>query len=223
MNREIKRLKPKFIINAAGKTGRPNVDWCEKNQEETIRSNVVGSLNLADVAFQNGKIHLTVLGSGCVYEYDELHKEFSGNGFKEEDPPNFSGSFYSKSKSMAQELLKSYSNVLLLRLRMPISSERNQPRSLLTKLLSYKNVISVENSITVLDEMIPIALKLTEKQAKGIYNFTNPGAISHNELLSLYKSIVDQSITWSNFTVSQQNEMLLAKRSNNLLVSEREN
>jgi len=120
---------------------------------------------------------------------------------------------------MSQELLKSYSNVLLLRLRMPISSERNHPRSLLTKLLSYKNVISVENSITVLDEMIPIALKMTENQSKGIYNFTNPGAISHNKLLSLYKSIVDPSITWSNFTVEQQNQLLLAKRSNNLLVN----
>lgn len=47
---DIARVKPTNIFNAAGVTGRPNVDWCESHRVETIRSNVLGVLTLADVA-----------------------------------------------------------------------------------------------------------------------------------------------------------------------------
>jgi len=42
-------------------TGRPNVDWCQDHQEETIRANVIGALNIADLCFLRG-IHLTYYG-----------------------------------------------------------------------------------------------------------------------------------------------------------------
>ena len=35
----------------------------------------------------------------------------------------------------------------------------------------------------------------------GIYNFTNPGAISHNQILALYKKHVDPSYTWEKLAV----------------------
>ena len=35
---EILRLNPDYIINCAGVTGTPNVDWCETHQQETIRA-----------------------------------------------------------------------------------------------------------------------------------------------------------------------------------------
>jgi 3,5-epimerase/4-reductase len=72
IEQEIEKFKPSFIFNCAGKTGRPNVDWCESNQQETIRSNVLGAANVADVAFQRG-IHVSYFGTGCIYEYDQLH------------------------------------------------------------------------------------------------------------------------------------------------------
>lgn len=34
---EIDRVKPSLVLNAAGITGRPNVDWCEDHRQETIR------------------------------------------------------------------------------------------------------------------------------------------------------------------------------------------
>jgi 3,5-epimerase/4-reductase len=52
---------------------------------------------------------------------------------------------------------------------------------------------------------------------KGTYNFTNPGLISHNEMLEMYKEIVDPKFTWKNFTVDEQNMILDSKRSNNFL------
>ena len=39
---ELDRVQPTHVLNAAGVTGRPNVDWCESHREETIRTNVVG-------------------------------------------------------------------------------------------------------------------------------------------------------------------------------------
>lgn len=61
---ELRRVKPTHVLNCAGCTGRPNVDWCEDNKEATIRSNVIGTLNLTDCCFLEG-IHITVFATGC--------------------------------------------------------------------------------------------------------------------------------------------------------------
>lgn len=50
-----------------------------------------------------------------------------------------------------------------------------------------------------------------------ILNFVNPGIISHNEILELYKTQIDPSLTWNNITIEEQNNLLQSKRSNNHL------
>lgn len=85
------------MLNAAGVTGRPNVDWCESHKVETIRANVIGCLTLADVCQQRG-IHMTYYGTGCIFHYDKDFPEGSGKGFMESDTPNFTGSYYSYTK-----------------------------------------------------------------------------------------------------------------------------
>jgi 3,5-epimerase/4-reductase len=99
---ELEEIKPTHVFNCAGCTGRPNVDWCEDNKAATIRSNVIGTLNLADACEQRG-IHLSVFATGCIYAYDEAHP-IGGPGFLETDPANFSGSFYSATKSRVEEV-----------------------------------------------------------------------------------------------------------------------
>lgn len=94
---ELFLTKPTHVLNAAGCTGRPNVDWCEENKTQTVRSNAIGTLNLADACFQ-ANIHCTVFATGCVYQYDKTHP-IGGRGYTEEDRPNFEGSFYSLTKS----------------------------------------------------------------------------------------------------------------------------
>ena len=212
---ELKNINPDFVINAAGKTGNPNVDWCEDNKQETIRVNIIGTLNLADICFQKG-IHLTNLGTGCIYEYDEKHPMYSGIGFTEEDKPNFFGSFYSSTKVMLEKLLMCYPNVLNLRLRMPISSDFH-PRNFITKITRYKKVINIPNSVTILDDLLPLIPKMCLKKITGIYNFVNPGVVSHNEILEIYKEKIDPSFTHSNFSVEEQDKILKARRSNNEL------
>jgi dTDP-4-dehydrorhamnose reductase len=212
---EIEQKNPTHIINAAGVTGVPNVDWCETNKEKTLRSNIIGALNLADIAYLKG-IHMTNFGTGCIYEYDEEHPLGSGIGFTESQAPNFFGSFYSSTKVMLDKLLMYYPNVLNLRLRMPISSDLS-PRNFITKITKYPKVINVPNSMTVLDEMVPLAIELARQGETGNYNFTNPGTVSHNEILAMYKKYVDPTFTWENFTIEEQNQILKAKRSNNEL------
>jgi len=212
---EIERWSPDCVVNAAGRTGVPNVDWCEDHKQEALRSNVLGPLNLADITNERS-IHLINIGTGCIYEYDEKHPLGSGIGFKEEEPTNFHGSFYSHSKTMLDDLLLNYPNVLNLRLRMPISSDLH-PRNFITKITKYNKVVNIPNSMTVLDDLLPLIPEMAERKLVGCYNFVNPGVISHNEILDLYKEYMNPDFTYRNFTVEEQNEILKAKRSNNEL------
>lgn len=98
---DIESVKPSHVFNAAGVTGRPNVDWCETHKVETIRTNVAGTLTLADICKEKGLV-LINYATGCIFEYDSGHPLGSGIGFKEEDTPNFTGSFYSKTKAMVR-------------------------------------------------------------------------------------------------------------------------
>lgn len=99
---ELDRVRPTHVLNAAGCTGRPNVDWCEDHKEETMRSNVIGTLNLTDCCYLKG-IHCTVFATGCIYQYDDKHP-WDGPGYTETDPANFAGSFYSETKAHVEEV-----------------------------------------------------------------------------------------------------------------------
>lgn len=97
--RDFETYKPTRVLNAAGVTGRPNVDWCEDNKQTVIRTNVIGTLNLADVCWNAG-IHCTLYATGCIFEYDDSHV-IGGSGFTEDERANFDGSFYSFTKVVA--------------------------------------------------------------------------------------------------------------------------
>ncbi|EFA81899.1 nucleoporin 133 [Heterostelium album PN500] len=211
---EILETKPNRIVNCAGLTGRPNIDWCEDHKVETIRTNVIGHLNLLDIA-NKYNIHLTVFGTGCLYQYDnDKHSLNSDKGFTEEDPFNYSGSFYSKTKGIMEELTSCYSNVLTLRVRLPISDSMDEERNLVRKLIGYEKVINVKNSMTVLYDLLPVAVDMCIMSRLGVYNFTNPGTISHNEILDLYKQYIDPTYQYKNFTVDEQSKILKSGRCN---------
>ena len=71
---ELDRVKPTHVLNCAGCTGRPNVDWCEDNKEQVIRSNVIGTLNLTDCCFLKN-VHCTVFATGCAFI--SLHETYA--------------------------------------------------------------------------------------------------------------------------------------------------
>ncbi|CAN6443600.1 unnamed protein product [Victoria cruziana] len=213
---DIVRAKPTHVFNAAGVTGRPNIDWCETHKTDTIRANVAGALTLADVCKENELLMMN-FSTGCIYEYDSAHPEGSGVGFREEEKPNFTGSFYSKTKAMVEELLSEYENVCTLRIRMPTSSDLGNPRNFITKITRYNKVVNIPNSMTILDELLPISIEMAKRNLTGIWNFTNPGVMSHNEILELYKQYINPAFKWENFTYEEQANVIVARRSNNEL------
>jgi|MDSW01.1.fsa_nt_gb UDP-glucose 4,6-dehydratase len=212
---DVKRSKCTHILCAAGVTGRPNVDWCEDHKTETIRANVIGVLNLCDVALEND-VHVTNFATGCIYKYDDEHV-IGGKPFTETDDPNFGGSFYSETKSYMEMMLRHYPNVMQLRVRMPIDGDLQNPRNFITKIANYAKVVNIPNSMTVLEEFVPMAVEGALRKLTGAYNWTNPGAISHNEVLELYRDYLHPEFTWENFTEEEQAEVIKAPRSNNTM------
>lgn len=213
--KELDEVKPSHVFMAAGITGRPNIDWCEDHKPDTIRTNVIGTLNVADVTNERG-IHNTVYATGCIFKYDEAHPLGSGIGFVEESKPNFAESFYSETKGYMEEMLKCFPNTLILRVRMPISDDLFH-RNFITKIAKYERIVNIPNSMTVLTEMLPASLAMAKADLRGVYNFTNPGVISHNECMDLYKKYIDPTYTYKNFTVEEQAKVIKAGRSNNEL------
>lgn len=106
-----------------------------------------------------------------------------------------------------------YGPHLILRLRMPVSDDLHD-RNFVTKITHYDRVVNVQNSQSILHDLLPASIILAEQGEMGLYNFTNPGAISHNEILTMYKEIVDPTFTWTNFSLQQQSKVIVAGRSN---------
>ena len=96
---------------------------------------------------------------------------------------------------------------------MPVSDDLH-PRNFVTKISKYDHVVDIPNSNTILTDLLPASVLLAEHGEVGVYNFTNPGAISHNEVLSLFRDIVRPSYTWKNFSLEQQAKVIKAGRSN---------
>lgn len=128
-------------------------------------------------------------------------------------PSSISPSFL---QALVEDLLAHYPTTCTLRVRMPISDDLSS-RNFITKIVKYDRVVNVPNSMTVLTELLPVSLVMAERSLVGIYNFCNPGAISHNEVLDLYKKYVDPDYTYTNFTLEEQEKILKAGRSNNTL------
>jgi len=211
-----------FIGRTHGKIGEKTyttIDYLEQEGKlvENIRDNLFSPLLLANICY-NHNIHYTYLGTGCIFKFD--NNEYFGqevNGFTEESLPNFVGSSYSIVKGYTDRLMHLYKdNVLNLRIRMPIIGEEH-PRNFITKIVNYEKICSIPNSMSVLPELLPYVLDMMKKSITGTMNLTNPGLISHNDILKMYKEIVDHNFTWKNFNQDEQRSILACDRSNNYL------
>jgi len=222
------------------------IDYLEQPGKlvENIKDNLFSPISLA-LACSVRKIHYTYLGTGCIFTYRDasfglrdrfslrppsgsgavgdsvtqasLHVVATATKFTEEDLPNFFGSGYSIVKGFTDRLMHQLSdNVLNLRIRMPIVAE-DCPRNFITKITNYKKICSMQNSMSVLPDLLPIALDMLKSGKVGTVNLTNPGVISHNEILEMYKEYVDNSFTWENFNQEEQRQILACDRSNNSL------
>ena len=225
VEKEFDEIKPDRVISLIGRTRGGEfltIDYLEQKGKlaENMRDNLWGPMVLSFLC-QKRNIHLTYMGTGCIFHYDAENHKIGDSGFTEESLPNFFGSAYSTCKGFTDRLMHMMEDsVLNIRIRMPITGDHS-PYNFITKIVKYKKVVNIPNSMTVLPELLPTMIDMAVKKQKGTINLTNPGAISHNEVLNLYKKHVDPKFWYENFTVEEQDKILLSGRSNNLLETDK--
>jgi len=185
--KEIKRFNPGTIINCIGITGKNNVDDCEKVLDDALMANTFVPIMLGEVALRYG-IRLVHISSGCIYHYD-----YSKNiPLNEEDLPDFFELFYSRTKIYSEQALETLSHkypILIVRIRIPLDNQPH-PKNVLTKLINYKKVIDIPNSITYIPDFIKALKHLIEINAIGLFNVVNKGGLRYPQLLDIYKKYV---------------------------------
>jgi len=184
--RIVKKNRPRVLINAIGSTGARNVDDCEKDKEGTLTANVFVPLWLAEAALRHG-VKFVHISSGCIYHYD----------YKKDRPitetrvPDYFDLFYSRTKIYAEQALRSLCdrrNILIVRIRIPLD-DRPHPKNVLTKLLHYGKVIEIANSVTYVPDLVRALKFLLRRDARGIYNVVNKGAMRYADLMEAYRRL----------------------------------
>lgn len=210
--------KPDRIISVIGRTYGDNmnsIDYLEQkgNLKININDNLYSPLNLALIS-NKYNIHFTYMGTGCIFNGYEQE-------YTEDDDPNFFGSSYSIVKGFTDKIIKKFDNTLNVRIRMPITNDITSNRNFINKIINYKKICSMNNSMSVLPDLLPLMIDMIIKKEIGTINLTNPDYISHNEILELYKEIINPDFKWENMTIEEQNNILLSERSNNILNTEK--
>lgn len=184
----LERERPEFLINAAGYTGKPNVDACELHKHECLFGNAVLP-GIVAAACEAAGVPWGHVSSGCIF----TGARADGQGFTETDTPNFTFrtnncSFYSGSKALGEEVLADQPDVFIWRLRIPFN-EIDNPRNYLTKLLRYSRLLEATNSISQLEEFCAATFACWEKRVPfGVYNVTNPGKVTTREVVDLIRA-----------------------------------
>ncbi len=188
MRQLIQEVQPEFVINAAGFTGKPNVDACEIHKTECLQGNSVFPGWVKEVCAE-ADVPWGHVSSGCIFTGSRP----DGSGFREEDAPNFSFrqnncSFYSGTKALGEELLQDASQCYIWRLRMPFTPV-DCPRNYLSKMMIYERLLETRNSLSQLDDFVRVTCECWSRRLPfGAYNVTNPGSITTREVVELIKN-----------------------------------
>jgi len=212
----VRETKPSFLINAAGYTGKPNVDACETAQADTLAGNTLFPQTVAHACLVTSTPWGHV-SSGCIYSgakvtidgKTRIEKDLSKpelkslamtnpiaiHGYAETDDANFTFrhppcSFYSGTKALAEEAIAGIGQSYIWRLRIPFD-ELDNPRNYLTKIQRYAKVYDNVNSISHRGDFVHACLELWERRAPfGPYNITNPGFVTTRQVVEMIKRIL---------------------------------
>jgi dTDP-4-dehydrorhamnose reductase len=212
----LQSTRPEFLVNAAGYTGKPNVDACEIARADTLQGNTLLPQTIAQ-ACAAVSIPWGHVSSGCIFsgakvavggqlraekdlmrpDLKKIAAEHPGDihGFTETDEPNFSFrqppcSFYSGTKALGEEAIAGIGRSYIWRLRIPFD-EFDNARNYLTKVQRYPKVYDNVNSISHRADFVRACLDLWQLRAPfGIYNVTNPGWVTTREVISYIERIL---------------------------------
>jgi dTDP-4-dehydrorhamnose reductase len=234
----LRDVKPDFLINCAGYTGKPNVDTCELAKADTLMGNTLLPQTIAHACAAAG-VPWGHVSSGCIYsgakvldargtfrvekdmtrsDMRVLAEEYPDRiqGFTEEDVPNFSFrdgpcSFYSGTKALGEEAIKGIGTCYVWRLRIPFD-EFDGPRNYLSKIQRYSKVYDNINSISHREDFAKACLDLWQVGAPaGIYNVTNPGWITTRKVVQRLEAILNPPKRFEFWESDQEFYRLAAK------------
>jgi dTDP-4-dehydrorhamnose reductase len=218
----LQKERPSFVVNAAGYTGKPNVDACEIARADTLQGNTLLPQTIAQACAATGTPWGHV-SSGCIFsgakvrengkirvekelmepKVKELITRDSSAvvGFTEDDEPNFSFrdmpcSFYSGTKALAEEAIRGIGQSYIWRLRIPFD-EYDSSRNYLSKVQRYAKVYDNLNAISHRGDFVKACLDLWKLRAPfGTYNVTNPGYLSTREVVQAVERILKPNRTF---------------------------
>ncbi len=165
-----------LIINAAAKT---NIDWCEKNHDATIASNITEAVALAKVCKEAG-VRCVFISSACIFNSTDEHD------IKYEDSVPNPLCFYAETKAESERhQLAVNPNIVIIRIRVPLS-ETPHPRNTITKILGYKKLVNTRESVTVIEDMLPALQNIVEGKDTGVFHLINEGTTSMPEIVTAF-------------------------------------
>jgi 3,5-epimerase/4-reductase len=229
MKAEVPYKSNEDLLQAYIDYGPEAIDYLEQpgKLRENLNDNLYGPLVLAAAA-ANAGCHMLYMGTGCIFEYDESHPASlsplgSEAGFTESSLPNFFGSGYSTVKGYTDRLMNEMygGSALNVRIRMPISSQ-DGPRNFISKIIAYKNICSIQNSMTVMDDVLPILADCMIKREVGTLSAVNPGTMDHSTILTIYRDVLNPDHTWNEISNRELvGRFVKGARSNNYLETNR--
>jgi dTDP-4-dehydrorhamnose reductase len=212
----LRAKQPSFVVNAAGYTGKPNVDACELDKAGTLVGNALLPQTIAHACAAAG-IPWGHVSSGCIYSGAKVlengtmrvEKDFTKpelralveknpaaiRGFTETDAPNFCFrdlpcSFYSGTKALGEEAMMGIGQSYIWRLRIPFDEFDNK-RNYLSKVQRYAKVYDNVNSISHRADYVQACLDTWELRAPfGIYNVTNPGFVTTRHVVETLEKVL---------------------------------
>ena len=212
----VRKMKPEFVINAAGFAPNPKIEACESTHWEVLCANALLPQTIARVCLMTNTPWAHV-SSGNIYagakvelpdgrmgierdlnrpeirEWFDSHPE-KFHGFTESDDPNLSFrrspcSFYSGSKALAEEVIQGMGQCYIWRPG-TIFDERDDSRNLLSKLHGSKAVYDSIVSVSQLNDFVRACLQLWETGAAfGTYNVVNGDAVTIERIVELTREI----------------------------------
>ena len=174
VNSLFQKINPEVVIHTSSLT---NVDYCEKNREETWKVNVEGTRNIVDVS-KNLNCKLVFISTDFVFDgikgmYTEIDKP---------NPLNY----YGLTKLEGEKLVRALNDYLIIRTtRLYGRVEKGQKRNFaiwVIESLKNKQTISVITdqicSPTLANVCADVIIKLIKKSDIGFFNVAGKGCVS---------------------------------------------
>ena len=213
----IRKMKPEFVINAAGYAPNPNLETHESAHWEALCANALLPQTVARACLMTntpwGHDSSGNIYSGAKIETKDGQMRIERNlnhpevrnlfvrhpekilGFTEWDEPNLSFrrapcNFYSGTKALAEEAIHGVGKYYIWRPG-TFFDERDDSRNLLSKLQQYKKVQDDIIALTQLNDFVRACLGLWEHGAAfGTYNVVNIGAVTTRRIVELIRQIL---------------------------------